>query len=90
MGAPVDGRMSSSVTSLYPLDASGTCPSKCDKHKYLQTWRFRARGGETTLAAHHWATVRLPPGGSAMRDQDGALGAGRREAAGWRLFWVRL
>lgn len=49
VGAPVDGRMSSSVTSLYPPHASGTCPSRCDKHKYLQTRHFW-REGETTLA----------------------------------------
>lgn len=35
VGALVDCRMSNSVTSLYLPNASGTCPSKCDKHKYL-------------------------------------------------------
>lgn len=45
------GRRLNSLTGLYPLDASSTCPLSCDHHQCLQTLSMipRGRGGKSTL-----------------------------------------
>ena len=90
---PVHCRMLSSITGLYPPDASSTCPSRLNSYKCLWTSPTipGGRGGRIALAEKHGARVWLMLGGTPKSGQIWSM-VQWQEKKCWkpvhqRLFW---